>query len=117
MQALNEQMLKKIFWMLLAAIFVYMAIVVPHYGITGDEVTQRNYGKFVWDYISSFGANKTVLTDPYILKKELQYYGGFFDGFAAMLTGIFHPKDEFLLRHYWTMLFGFTGIMATGLLE
>lgn len=116
MQALNEQMLKKIFWMLLAAIFVYMAIVVPHYGITGDEVTQRNYGKFVWDYISSFGANKTVLTDPYIQKKELQYYGGFFDGFAAMLTEIFHPKDEFLLRHYWTMLFGFTGIMATGLL-
>ncbi len=116
MQALNEQMLKKIFWMLLAAIFVYMAIVVPHYGITGDEVTQRNYGKFVWDYISSFGANKAVLTDPYILKKELQYYGGFFDGFAAMLTSIFHPKDEFLLRHYWTMLFGFTGIMATGLL-
>ncbi len=116
MQALNEQMLKKIFWMLLAAIFVYMAIVVPHYGITGDEVTQRNYGKFVWDYISSFGADKTVLTDPYILKKELQYYGGFFDGFASMLTSIFHPKDEFLFRHYWTMLFSFTGIMATGLL-
>lgn len=116
MQALNEQMLKKVFWVFLAVIFVYMAIVVPHYGITGDEVTQRNYGKFVWDYISSFGANKTVLTDPYILKKELQYYGGFFDGFAAMLTGIFHPKDEFLLRHYWTMLFGFTGILATGLL-
>ena len=116
MQQLNEQMLKRIFWGLLTLIFVYMLIIVPDYGITGDEITQRNYGKLVWDYISSFGADKTVLTDPYIIKKELQYYGGFFDGVASMLTSILHPKDEFLLRHYWTMLFGFTGIMATGLL-
>ncbi len=112
----NEQVLKKIFWGLLAAIFVYMLIVVPDYGITGDEVTQNNYGKYVWDYVSSFGANKAALYDPYVMKKQLQYYGGFFDGFAAMLISIFHPTDEFLFRHYWTMLFGFMGIMVTGLL-
>ncbi|MES2702311.1 MAG: tetratricopeptide repeat protein [Bacteroidota bacterium] len=113
---MNEQMLKKAFWILLAVIFVYMLAVVPHYGISGDEVTQYRYGAFVWDYIKSFGANKAVLTDEYILKKELQYYGGFFDGFVTMLLSIFHPKDEFVFRHYWATLFGFTGIMATGLL-
>ncbi len=116
MLQLNDQMLKKIFWILLAVIFVYMVISVPQYGITGDEITQWKYGGFVWDYIRTFGANKSVLTDDFIIKKELQYYGGFFDGFSAMLISIFHPKDEFLFRHYWTMLFGFTGIMATGLL-
>lgn len=116
MQQLNEQMLKKIFWILLALIFVYMLISTPLYGITGDEITQWKYGSFVWDYIRTFGDNKAVLSDEYILKKELQYYGGFFDGFAAMLISIFHPKDEFLFRHYWCVLFGFTGIMATGLL-
>jgi len=116
MQPINEQMLKKIFWILLAAIFVYMLISVPLYGITGDEVTQWHYGNFVWDYIKSFGANKAILTDDFIQKKEMLYYGGFFDGFSAMLVSIFHPKDEFLFRHYWTALFGFTGIMATGLL-
>jgi Dolichyl-phosphate-mannose-protein mannosyltransferase len=116
MLQLDEQLLKKIFWVLLATIFVYMMISVPLYGITGDEITQKNYGNFVWDYIRTFGANKAVLNDEYILKKELQYYGGFFDGFSAMLISLFHPKDEFLFRHYWTALFGFTGIMATGLI-
>ena len=116
MQPMNEQLLKKIFWVLCALIFVYMIVSVPLYGISGDEITQNTYGGFVWDYIKSFGANKAVLSDPYILKKELQYYGGFFDGFATMLMSIFHPKDPFLFRHYWTMMFGFTGILATGLL-
>jgi len=116
MQQLNDQMLKKVFWMLLAVIFVYMLITVPQYGITGDEITQWKYGGFVWDYIKTFGNDKSILTDEYILKKSLLYYGGFFDGFCAMLISIFHPKDEFLFRHYWCALFGFTGIMATGLL-
>jgi len=49
MQQLNDQMLKKVFWMLLAVIFVYMLITVPQYGITGDEITQWKYGGFVWD--------------------------------------------------------------------
>lgn len=109
-------MLKKVFWILAAMIFVYMMISAPLYGITGDEITQWNYGRFVWDYIKTFGANKAVLTDDYIVKKALLYYGGFFDGFSAMLISIFHPKDEFLFRHYWNTLFGFMGIVATGML-
>ncbi len=112
---LDDKALKKIFWSIAALFFVYMAITVPQYGISGDGVTQYNYGTHVWNYIKTFGENKTVLTDEYILKKELQYYGGFFDGFAAMLIDIFHPKDEYLLRHYWCMLFGLLGIVATGL--
>jgi len=112
----NEQMLKRIFWVLLAVILVYMLISVPQYGITGDDITQWRYGGFVWDYIKTFGANKAVLTDDAVISKNMEYYGGFFDGFAAMLISIFHPKDEFLLRHIWATLFGFTGILATGLL-
>jgi tetratricopeptide (TPR) repeat protein len=116
MQQLDEQMLKRVFWILLAMIFVYMILSVPLYGITGDEITQWNYGRLVWGYVKSFGADKTILTDNYIVGKNLLYYGGFFDGFSAMLIDIFHPKDEFLVRHYWNALFGFTGILATGML-
>lgn len=100
-------------------IFIVMIMVTPQYGVTGDEITQWNYGKAVWNYFKTFGADKTALGgihDAYIEKKKLQYYGGFFDGFSAMLADIFKPKDEFLLRHYWNMIFGFLGILFTGLL-
>lgn len=100
-------------------IFVVMIMVTPQYGVTGDEITQWNYGKAVWNYFKTFGADKTALGgihDAYIEKKKLQYYGGFFDGFSAMLASVFQPKDEFLLRHYWNMIFGFLGILFTGLL-
>lgn len=113
---MNQNNLPKIFWCLLAALFVAMLFMVPQYGITGDEATQWKYGEFVWRYIKTFGADKAVLNDPYIKEKALQYYGGFFDGFAAMLIDIFKPKDEFLLRHYWNMIFGFAGIVFGGLL-
>jgi len=110
----------RMFFLLTALlIFIVMIMVTPQYGVTGDEITQWNYGKAVWNYFKTFGADKTALGgihDAYIEKKKLQYYGGFVDGFSAMLIDIFKPKDEFLLRHYWNMIFGFLGIVFTGLL-
>ena len=111
----SDDQLKKIFWSLLVMIFIIMIIYTPQYGITGDDVTQYNYGKSVWAYISSFGADKTAVTGKY-LENTQTLYGGFFDGVSVMLIDIFHPKDEFLFRHYWVMLFGFLGFLATGLL-
>jgi len=110
----QDDLLKKIFWSLLALIFVIMVVYTPQYGITGDDVTQYTYGKSVWAYISSFGADKTAVTGKY-LENTQALYGGFFDGVSAMLISVFHPKDEFLFRHYWVMLFGFLGFVATGL--
>jgi len=112
---LTDDVLKKIFWSLLAAIFILMVFYTPQYGITGDDVTQYNYGKSVWAYISSFGNDKTAVTGKY-LENTQTLYGGFFDGISTMMISIFHPKDEFLFRHYWVMLFGFLGYLATGLL-
>ena len=91
-----------------------MVIYTPDYGISGDDVTQYNYGKSVWAYISSFGNDKTAVTGKY-LENTQTLYGGFVDGVSVMLISIFHPKDEFLFRHYWIMLFGFLGFVITGL--
>lgn len=113
---MDQKYLPKIFWGLLALLFIALLFMVPHYGISGDEVTQWRYGDFVWRYIKTFGADKAVLDDPYIAKNDLKYYGGFFDGVAAMLIDIFKPKDQFLLRHYWNMVFGFVGIVFGGLI-
>jgi len=111
----SDDTLKKIFWSLLVFIFIVMLFYTPQYGITGDDVTQYNYGKSVWAYVSTFGNDKTAVTGRY-LENTQTLYGGFFDGVSAMLISIFHPKDEFLFRHYWVMLFGFLGFLATGLL-
>lgn len=112
---INEQNLPKIFWGLLAVLFVIMLFMVPQYGISGDEVTQWKYGTSVWNYLKSFGADKTAVSGTY-LENTQALYGGFFDGFAAMLIDIIKPKDEFLLRHYWNMIFGFAGIVFGGLI-
>ena len=111
---LSDDVLKKIFWTLLGAIFVLMVVYTPQYGITGDDVSQHNYGKAVWAYLSSFGADKTAVTGK-LLDNTQTLYGGFFDGFSCMMISFLHPKDEFLFRHYWVMLFGFLGFLATGL--
>ena len=112
----TEAQQKKTFWGLLLLLFVYCLIVTPHYGITGDEVTQWKYGNWVWKYIKTFGGDKSILTDPYVADSPLKYYGGFYDGIAAMLIDILKPKDEFLLRHYWNIVFGFAGVIMGGLL-
>jgi tetratricopeptide (TPR) repeat protein len=110
----TDDVLKKIFWSLLGVIFILMLIWTPDYGINGDDVTQYNYGKSVWAYLSTFGGDKTAVTGRY-LENTQTLYGGFVDGFSSMLISVFHPKDEFLLRHYWVMLFGFLGFVFTGL--
>jgi Flp pilus assembly protein TadD len=112
---ISESNLPKIFWGLLAVIFVVMLIMVPQYGISGDEVTQWRYGTAVWDYLKTFGGDQTAVTGKY-LENTQAMYGGFFDGFAAMLIDIFKPKDQFLMRHYWNAIFGFFGIVFAGLL-
>jgi len=112
----TDRHLRSAFIIITSCLFLIMLFLVPQYGISGDEITQWKYGDFVWRYIKTFGGDKGVLNDPYIGEKGLQYYGGFFDGFAAMLIDIFHPKDPFLLRHYWNMVFGFAGIVFAGLL-
>jgi tetratricopeptide (TPR) repeat protein len=113
---LTELHQKKIFWSLLALLFIVCLIVTPQYGITGDEVTQWKYGDLVWKYIKTFGGDRTIFTDAYVAESPLKYYGGFYDGVAAMLIDIFHPRDEFLLRHFWNITFGFAGVILGGLL-
>ncbi|RYZ46927.1 MAG: phospholipid carrier-dependent glycosyltransferase, partial [Sphingobacteriales bacterium] len=105
--------LKKIFYLLCLLLLIVMIFIVPYHGISGDEVSQWKYGTSVWNYLKTFGADKTAVSGLY-LENTQTLYGGFFDGFAAMLIDIFHPKDPFLMRHYWNMLFGFAGIVFSG---
>jgi Flp pilus assembly protein TadD len=110
-----QENLKKVFYALAIVLFLVFLFMTPQFGLSGDEVTQYNYGTSVWNYLKTFGADKTAVTGTY-LENTQALYGGFFDGFAAMLIDIIHPKDDFLVRHYWNMTFGFFGILFAGLL-
>ncbi len=112
----DEKNTRKIFWGLLSFIFLVMLIITPDYGISGDDVTQWRYGTSVWNYIKTFGEDKTAVTGKY-LENTQTLYGGIVDGVAAMFIDIFKPKNEFIIRHYWIMMFGFAGIVYTGLLS
>lgn len=112
----DEKNTRKIFWGLLSFIFLVMLIITPDYGISGDDVTQWRYGTSVWNYIKTFGEDKTAVTGKY-LENTQTLYGGIVDGVAAMFIDIFKPKNEFIIRHYWIMIFGFAGIVYTGLLS
>lgn len=111
----SQEKLRRIFYFLLVFLFLVFVFLTPQYGISGDEVSQYKYGISVWNYLKTFGADKTAVTGLY-LENTQTLYGGFFDGIAAMLVDIFNPKDPFLLRHYWNMIFGFAGIIFAGLL-
>lgn len=106
---------KRSFWIFIGVIALIGFIITPQYGISGDEVTQHNYGIAVWNYLKTFGEDKTAVTGK-LLDNTQTYYGGLFDGFAAMIADVFHPADIYLVRHYLNFLFGLMALIFCGLL-
>lgn len=86
------------------------------YGITGDEETQNRYGTYVWDYTKNFGNPIKSFEEYHPGHDELKFYGGIFDGIAAMCVDIFSIQDEFFFRHFLNTLFGLLTILYSGLI-
>ena len=82
------------------------------YGITGDEVDQKNYGEHVVAYYDSKGQDTRYREALPIL----QYYGGFFDYYATRLNQIFSKSDIYDVRHAWNSFFGFLMMFFAGLM-
>jgi tetratricopeptide (TPR) repeat protein len=107
---------KRLFVLLCLLLFGLMIALVPDYASSGDEVFQWLYGQMVYDYYATAGHNRAALESQISNIWMLRNYGGLFDGFTTILTGVFHPKDEFLLRHYVNVLFSFPAFVFAGLL-
>jgi tetratricopeptide (TPR) repeat protein len=75
------------------------------YGITGDEVLQKNYGDDVLAYFETDGKNKKCLE-----WELLSYYGGFFDYIASWCNKYIGVLDPYDMRHLINSVFGFTVI-------
>lgn len=76
------------------------------YGISYDESIHKNYGYFIYYYLSSFGKNPIALS--YL---NLPYYGGAYDFlsflFPKILQNIFNENSLYEFRHF------FNGIIAS----
>lgn len=95
----------------LIAVFVLMTVMSFWYGVSGDEKDMNAYGKFILDYFTSFGADKTALDPPDAFDKDgvVQFYGGFFDLIAAIVNKV-SPLSEFTTRHILNAWAGFLAI-------
>jgi len=79
------------------------------YGLAWDEPFGEHYGALIVDYILSDGLDQRVNTF-----RNLQNYGGLFDGLAALATRI-SPLEPFQTRHLLiacTGLLGASGVWA-----
>jgi len=82
------------------------------YGITGDEHVQKEYGEKVMAWFDTDGKDDSALT-----YRNLYYYGGMFDYFAARLHSWFPSWDVYDLRHLFNSFVGFLLILFTGYLR
>jgi len=99
---------QKVFVISLIAVFVLMTIMSFSYGISGDEVDMNEYGKAIFKYFTSFGANTTVFNMPKEYNRDgvIQYYGGLFDFICAIVNKI-SPFAEYTTRHILNAWAGF----------
>ncbi|MCS6820019.1 MAG: glycosyltransferase family 39 protein, partial [Chitinophagales bacterium] len=107
---------KKAFLVLSAVLGVVMLWLSKDYGITGDENYHRVYGHHVMDFYFTLGKDDTATRQYGTIDTLMRFYGGFFDGTAAVLsTKVFKNSDEWRIRHGWNALLGWLAMVFTGL--
>lgn len=119
---------RKVFIALAAFSGAAMVLLSFNYGIIWDEWIQSQYGKLVLRFLLSGGTAQDCLT----FGKTMYLYGGLFDTLTAAAYGFLFSSPHtvasysyvqdlvlpyyFDTRHVINALFGFTGILLSGLL-
>ena len=110
-------------YILLGLFFVVMNAMSFSYGISGDEVDMNEDGKTIWQFISTFGSDRSVFRTSeelnaagiynYNRDNVIQYYGGLFDLICAIVNKV-SPFDEYTTRHILNAWAGFLAIVFVG---
>ncbi|MEM9823452.1 MAG: glycosyltransferase, partial [Bacteroidota bacterium] len=108
-EATEPSYYRLLFALLALVLFIAMPMLSYDYGITGDEEIQKIYGEKVLDY---FEKDDQSALDY----KNLYYYGGMFDYYAAKLTRFFTGSDVYEIRHVFNAFVGFLLMLFTGFL-
>lgn len=107
----NAPLGRVIFGVAIILLLFAMPTLSVDFGITGDEVLQKNYGDDVLAYYESCGENTKCLE-----WEHLSYYGGLFDYSSSILAQKFPNVDVYNVRHAFNSLFGFLAMLFIGLL-
>lgn len=107
----NEDKLNFFLYLSLTFMLISMIVMSFYHGITGDEPEMHEYGKVMYDYFASFGADKTIFSEDPLFDKDkvIKYYGGLFTLLCTILGKII-PADPFVIGHVVNAIFGFIGI-------
>lgn len=100
------------FWLLAAIVLGAMLLISRDAGISADEVVHYKHSEMVYNYFSSWGADKSSLETP---KTHLQYYGQAFDNLTTILIHWFSVDDVYTFRHLMNSFAGWLTILATAL--
>lgn len=111
---MNDKAARRTFIVLAGFLLGLMLWLAPHYGSSGDELKRYEYGKNVLHFYTGIDIGNHLA--GHTTRNYLQPYGGLFDATSALLVHFFHPRDEYLLRHYFNVLFGFCGLLLAGLI-
>src|ERR1041385_2772918 len=110
----NNSLWRLIFGTLVVFFFFFFPYISLDYGITMDETLDHSYFERVWNYYKTFGEDKSCLDQA--LVRDLVYYGPFANLLAVIAAKYFSPFGLYETRHIVSSLFGFTGLLFTGLL-
>ncbi len=90
-------------------LFILMCVLSFDYGITGDEVLQKEYGDNVLAYFETNGKDR-----GFMQQNNVHYYGGLFDYTASWCNKHIGGGDEYDMRHLLNAIFGFLAILFAG---
>lgn len=110
---MGEKKLKIIFVVIALSMLPAMLIISRDAGISGDEEVHYKHSELVYNYFSSFGADKSSLNTP---KTHLKYYGQLFDNVVTILIHWFGIEDIYGFRHLMCSFAGWLTIVVTALL-
>ncbi len=91
-------------------ILALMICISGDFGITGDEMIQRNHGDLSLKFYTSLGKDTSYKNPPHVLPgwENQKYYGSVFDVVCSIFS---NPTNAFETRHLINAISGFIGIL------
>jgi tetratricopeptide (TPR) repeat protein len=110
----NENLYKKVFWIILALMLFMMVYQSCDYGMNWDEPLSKTYGDYVLKFYLSFGKDRSLESDPNGAVRAMVFYGAFVEVIASIINK-FSSRDPYDNHHLVTAIFGFIGVLFCGL--
>ena len=101
------------FYALSLSLLVILPLLSLDAGISGDEELHYTQSEKVFNYLKTFGKDKSAINTP---GTHLKYYGQSFDNLTTIFIKWFNIEDIYRFRHIANSFVGWGIIFISGLL-